>query len=91
MMEVKENIMDKVTFKLAVVVRTTDHKKISAGRCGRVWWGAGDSWLYRELLDCCWHKQQAVLLHTDREHQAFQQVSECTARSMVLECFQNGQ
>jgi hypothetical protein len=27
MMEVKENIMDKVTFKLAVVVWRTDHKK----------------------------------------------------------------
>jgi len=38
-MEVKENIMDKVTFKLAVVVQRTGHKKISAGRCGHVWWG----------------------------------------------------
>jgi hypothetical protein len=36
MMEVKENIMDEVAFKLAVVAQRTDHKKISAGRCGHV-------------------------------------------------------
>ena len=36
MMEFKENIMDKVIFKVAVVVWRTDHKKISAGRCGHV-------------------------------------------------------
>jgi len=36
MMEVKENIMDKVIFKVAVVARRTDHKNISAGRCGHV-------------------------------------------------------
>jgi hypothetical protein len=40
----KKNIMDKVSFKLATVVLRTS-QNISAGRCGHVWWGAGDSWL----------------------------------------------
>jgi hypothetical protein len=35
-----------------------------------VLWGAGDSWLYGELLVCFWYEQQGVL-HADKKRQAF--------------------
>jgi len=39
---------------------------------------------YRGLLDCCWCKWQAVLLHTDRKHQAFGVVSKWTVYCIIL-------
>jgi hypothetical protein len=52
-----------------------------------VWQGTGDFWLLGGLLDCCWYKWQAVLLHTDWKHQAFGVVSKWTVYCIVLWVF----
>ena len=49
-----------------------------------VWQGTGDFWLLWGLLDCCWYKWQAVLLHTDWKHQALGVVSKWTVYCIVL-------
>jgi hypothetical protein len=49
-----------------------------------VLWGAGYRWLWDGLLDSCWYKWQAVLLHTDRKRQAFRIVNKWTVYYIIF-------
>ena len=89
MMEVIENIVDKETFKLAVVVQRTDHKKISSGRC---WHGMSDG--VQGTVGCigdCWTAVGTSNPLTENIRCLNKSASALHVQWSWNECFQNGQ